>query len=57
MKKVLIITLEFPPQIGGIATYVHNLANSLDTQKIIVLAPPHKDAKDWDEKQSYTLLV
>lgn len=56
MKKTLIISLEYPPQIGGIATYVHNLANALDPQKTIVLAPPHKDQKEWDAAQKYKII-
>jgi phosphatidylinositol alpha-1,6-mannosyltransferase len=56
MKKILIITLEFPPQIGGIATYVHNLASALDPNKTIVLAPPMKNSKEWDEAQKYKIV-
>ncbi len=56
MKKTLIISLEFPPHIGGIATYVDALAGSLEPEKTIVLAPPHKDAQFWDEGSYYTIL-
>jgi phosphatidylinositol alpha-1,6-mannosyltransferase len=56
MKKVLIISLEFPPQIGGIATYVQDLAKNLDPQNVLVLAPPMKDSKEWDEAQPYTII-
>lgn len=56
MKKTLIITLEFPPHIGGIATYVDLLAQGLPSDKVVVLAPHHKDAKEWDEKRPYTII-
>lgn len=56
MKKTLIITMEYPPQIGGIATYVHSLARALDPEKTIVLAPPHPDAEAWDSAQKYTVI-
>ncbi len=56
MKKTLIISLEFPPQIGGIATYVHDLASALDPEHTIVLAPPMKDAEEWDNAQKYRIL-
>lgn len=56
MKKTLIISLEFPPQIGGIATYVHDLANSLDPNSTIVLAPPMKESEDWDAVQRYRII-
>lgn len=39
MKKILIITLEFPPQVGGIATYVQNLAAALPAENTVILAP------------------
>ena len=56
MKKTLIISLEYPPQIGGIATYVHSMADSLDPEKIMVLAPPFKDCKAWDKKLKYKVI-
>ncbi len=40
MKKTLLITLEFPPQVGGIASYTQQLAEVLDPKQTIVLAPP-----------------
>lgn len=63
MKKTLIITLEFPPQVGGVATYVHDMANAMDSEKIIVFAPGGTDeffsAKqkvEWDTKQKYKII-
>ena len=50
MKKILLITLEFPPQIGGIATYVQYFAETLDPNQIVVLAPKNKEASEFDEK-------
>lgn len=55
MKKTLIITLEFPPQIGGIATYVNDLAETLETEKIVVLAPEISQKKE-NEKIKYKLI-
>jgi len=56
MKKTLVITLEYPPQIGGIATYVDALSSSLEPEKTLVLAPLHKDAKEWDEQLYYKVI-
>ena len=56
MKKTLIITLEYPPTIGGIATYVHDLANTLDPEKTVVLAPHHAEEKSWDKDQKYKVI-
>lgn len=46
MKKILIITMEFPPQVGGIATYVSDLAMALPPESVVVLAPQDKTAQD-----------
>ena len=46
MKKTLIITMEFPPQVGGIATYVSDLAMALPAENVVMLAPPDKNAND-----------
>ncbi len=56
MKKTLIISLEYPPQIGGIATYVHDLAMALDPAKTLLLAPPMRDSVPWDEAQPYRII-
>jgi phosphatidyl-myo-inositol dimannoside synthase len=56
MKKTLIISLEFPPQIGGIATYVHSMAEVLDPKRVIVLAPPFEGDKEWDKQQKYKII-
>jgi len=56
MKKILIITLEHPPQIGGIASYVHDLADALEPVKVVVLAPFVEETNEWDKKQSYTII-
>lgn len=39
MKKILIATIEFPPQKGGIANYLAGLAGALPPDKVAVLAP------------------
>jgi phosphatidylinositol alpha-1,6-mannosyltransferase len=56
MKKTLVITLEFPPQIGGIVTYVHDLASALDPEKTIVLAPTYVGAAGWDKERPYKII-
>lgn len=56
MKKTLIITLEHPPQIGGIATFVHQLANALPHDKTVVLAPHMVDEAQWDATVLYRII-
>ncbi len=55
-KRVLIATLEYPPQIGGIATYVDALAGALDPDQTAVMAPPMKDAQKWDNSRPYGVI-
>ncbi len=63
MKKVLLVTLEHPPQIGGIATYCHDLAAALGKENVVVLAPAGKDKYAtqaeklaWDKEQPYKIV-
>jgi len=56
MKKTLIITLEFPPTVGGIATYVDDLAGALDPTQTIVLAPEVPGMAAWDATRKYTVI-
>lgn len=47
--KTLIITLEYLPQIGGIASYTYNLASHLPHNDVIVYAPITRGDKDFDK--------
>ena len=56
MKKILIITLEFPPQVGGVATYTHDLACALPGDSVVVLASSGQASQDWDRRQNYKII-
>ncbi len=56
MKRTLIITMEYPPQVGGIATYVDQMAGSFDPQQVVLLAPPHEGSKQWDKKRPFLII-
>lgn len=45
--KTLVITLEYPPKIGGIATYIYNFALNWPGD-ISIYAPQQKGDKDFD---------
>ena len=55
MKKILIVTLEFPPQIGGIASYVSQLCEAFPSDRIVLLAPslPYHES---EISTSYTII-
>ncbi len=56
MKKILIITLEYPPIIGGIATYVEQFARSLPSGSVVVLAPSDTGAQEHDAISGVTIV-
>ena len=55
MKKILIATVEFPPQKGGIANYLAGLAGALPADKVVVLAPHRGGEDSFDGRQSYKI--
>ena len=54
MKK-LIVTLEYPPDIGGIATYTDQFAEALDSEEVVVLAPPAENSEEHDQKKDFKI--
>jgi phosphatidylinositol alpha-1,6-mannosyltransferase len=56
MKKTLLITFEFPPYIGGIATYVQHFARTVDPSALVVLTTPHAEAAETDKQEGYTIV-
>lgn len=53
MRKTLLVTSQFPPSIGGVETYLLNLAKRLDPAKLLVLADEQDGAENFDKKQRY----
>ena len=56
MKRTLIITLEFPPTIGGIATYIEKLTGQLNVNSVLVLAPEQKEDKNYDDRYPFKVI-
>lgn len=58
MRKILLITLDFPPLLGGVASYYHNLMLNLHKIgfKIMVLTSPHPKGEKFDLKQPYKIV-
>lgn len=48
MRPVLLVTLEYPPQIGGIAEYLRRVTEQFPAGAVEVLAPERPDAHDAD---------
>ena len=57
IKKSLLVTLAFPPNnVGGVATFYYNVCKNLPPDKIVVLAPQHPDADEFDSHQRFTII-
>lgn len=60
MKKTLIITWDFPPQVGGIATYVKQFADSMPSDRVVVYAwklkGREKESGEFDAKLPYKII-
>ncbi|KKR34630.1 MAG: Glycosyltransferase, group 1 family protein [Candidatus Magasanikbacteria bacterium GW2011_GWA2_40_10] len=54
--KTLIITLEYPPEIGGIATYTYNLAKNIPPSDVVVYAPKMAGDSEFDKKNPWKVL-
>lgn len=46
--RVLFLTNDFPPQHGGIQTYVRQLCDELPSHRVVVYAPSHRAAHEYD---------
>ncbi len=55
MKKLLIATIEFPPQRGGVANYLAGLAGALPCDKVAVLAPKAVGVEQSDNARPYKI--
>lgn len=51
--KTLIVTLEYPPQIGGIASYVYNFAKHYSLGEVMVYAPVTPGDAEFDVKNPW----
>ena len=52
----LVVTRSFPPEIGGMQNLMWGLTNSLSKHDLIkVFADDHNNAKQFDEKASFTI--
>lgn len=46
--KTLIVTLEYPPQIGGIASYIYNFLRHVSQNEYVLYAPQVPGAEEFD---------
>jgi phosphatidylinositol alpha-1,6-mannosyltransferase len=53
MRKILIVTNDFPPRRGGIQSFVHALAARLPAGTVCVYAPSWEGAAQFDARQPF----
>lgn len=53
--KLLLLTLDFPPEIGGIQTLLHNLCQNFHKFEPIVVAPQQAEAGKFDVSQPFKI--
>ncbi|MFN8035856.1 MAG: glycosyltransferase family 4 protein [Acidimicrobiia bacterium] len=49
----LLVTNDFPPKVGGIQSYLHELWRRLPPGETTVLTTPYPGARDWDAAQPF----
>jgi phosphatidyl-myo-inositol dimannoside synthase len=54
--RSLFITNDFPPRIGGSQTYHWGLIQTIPPDRVVVLAPAHRDAAEFDAGHPYRVV-
>lgn len=56
MTKSLLITLDFPPNTGGVANYLKNICAHWPNEQMVVLAPKQSGSEVFDNEQKYKII-
>jgi phosphatidyl-myo-inositol dimannoside synthase len=56
VRKVLIVSNDFPPRRGGIQSFVHALACGLPAESVVVYAPSWDGAAEFDARQPFPVI-
>lgn len=54
--RVLVVTNDFPPRVGGIQAYLHNFAVRLPPDEVVVYAPAWRGAEAFDAEQPFPVV-
>ena len=52
----LLVTNDFPPKIGGIQSYLHELWRRLPVDDATVFTTPYDGAAAWDAQQAFRVV-
>jgi phosphatidyl-myo-inositol dimannoside synthase len=53
VPATLVVTNDFPPRVGGVQQYIHNLVRCLPSDRVAVLAPRWAGWRQFDSAQSF----
>ncbi|HEX6261369.1 MAG TPA: glycosyltransferase family 4 protein [Actinomycetota bacterium] len=56
LPRILVVTNDFPPRVGGTQRYVHDLVRHLPPDQVTVLAPPWEGWEAFDQAQPFPVL-
>ena len=58
MAKVLLVTNDFPPTVGGIQSYLRDFVDQLDPSDVVVFASTQDEeaAREYDASVPYTVV-
>lgn len=54
--RVLVVTNDFPPRVGGIQTFVRQLVGELTPERVVVHASAHPEAATYDAEQPFAVV-
>ncbi|MBI5405370.1 MAG: glycosyltransferase [Candidatus Kerfeldbacteria bacterium] len=56
IHRTLLLTAAFPPAVGGAERYLQQLTDHLDRDRVVVVAPPHPAAPEFDAKSPVRII-
>jgi phosphatidylinositol alpha-1,6-mannosyltransferase len=56
MGKLLVITNDFPPRIGGIQNFLYELLKGFDPEQVIVFCSSWRKSREFDLAQNYKII-
>jgi len=54
--RILLVTNDFPPRVGGIQNYLWNIYSRLDPKDVVIMAPSHPGDAAWDRSQPFEVV-
>ena len=55
VPRTLVVTNDFPPRVGGVQQYLHNLVSNLPADRVTVLAPRWPGWREFDDEQPFAV--